>query len=434
MCQDTGTAIVIGKKGQEVWTGYSDEEALSKGIFNAYTQGNLRYSQNAPLNLYDEQNTATNLPAQIELYAVQGDEYHFLFLAKGGGSANKTNLFQETKVVLSPDTLLDFMTDKMKSLGTAACPPYHLAFVIGGTSAELNLKTVKLATARYLDGLPTQGSASGHAFRDLELEARLLEISRELAIGAQFGGRYFCLDTRVIRLPRHGASCPIGLGVSCSADRNIKAQITTEGIFLEQLETDPSKYLPESQAADEDAVRIDLNQPMKNIRAILSRYPVATRLFLNGKIIVARDIAHARLNERLKRGENLPDYLKDHIIYYAGPAKTPEGYPSGSFGPTTAGRMDPYVPIFQKQHVSLIMLAKGNRSKTVTDSCKKYGGFYLGSIGGPAARLGEECITNVEVLEYPELGMEAIFMITVKDFPAFIIVDDKGNDFFESLL
>jgi len=434
MCQDTGTAIVIGKKGQEVWTGYADEEALSKGIFNAYTRGNLRYSQNAPLSLYEEQNTGTNLPAQIELYAVPGDEYHFLFLAKGGGSANKTYLFQETKAVLSPDTLLDFMTERMKSLGTAACPPYHLAFVIGGTSAEFNLKTVKLATARYLDGLPIQGSASGHAFRDLELEARLLEISRQLGIGAQFGGRYFCLDTRVIRLPRHGASCPIGLGVSCSADRNLKAKITAQGIFVEQLETNPARYLPRIDVSDADAVRVDLDQPMDQIRAQLSQYPVATPLLLNGKIVVARDIAHAKLKERLDRGEALPDYVKNHIIYYAGPAKTPPGYASGSFGPTTAGRMDPYVPIFQARGASMIMLAKGNRSKMVTESCRKYGGFYLGSIGGPAARLGKECITSVETVEYEELGMEAIFMITVKDFPAFIIVDDKGNDFFEKLL
>ncbi len=434
MCQDTGTAIVIGKKGQGVWTGFSDEEALSKGILNAYTRGNLRYSQNAPLNMYDEKNTGTNLPAQIELYAVKGDEYHFLFMAKGGGSANKTYLFQETKAVLTPDGLLNFMTDKMKSLGTAACPPYHLAFVIGGTSAELNLKTVKLATARYLDGLPTKGSATGHAFRDLELEARLLEISRELGIGAQFGGRYFCLDTRVVRLPRHGASCPIGVGVSCSADRNLKAKITAKGIFVEQLETQPAQYLPQVDVADADAVPIDLNQSMDQIRAQLSQYPVATPLLLTGKIVVARDIAHAKLKERLDRGEGLPDYFKNHMIYYAGPAKTPPGHASGSFGPTTAGRMDPYVPIFQAQGASMVMLAKGNRSKGVTESCQKYGGFYLGSIGGPAARLGKECITSVETVEYEELGMEAIFMITVKDFPAFIIVDDKGNDFFEKLL
>ncbi len=434
MCQDTGTAIVIGKKGQNVWTGYSDEEALSKGIFNAYTKGNLRYSQNAPLTTFEEKNTGCNLPAQFELYAVQGDEYHFLFLAKGGGSANKTFLFQETKAVLTPENLLEFMKNKMKSLGTAACPPYHLAFVIGGTSAELNLKTLKLATARYLDSLPTEGSESGHAFRDLELEARLLKISRELGIGAQFGGKYFCLDVRVIRLPRHGASCPIGVGVSCSADRNIKAKITPKGIFLEQLEKDPAKYLPRVDVSKTEAVRVDLNRSMDQILAQLKHYPVATPLLLTGKIVVARDIAHAKIKESLDRGEPLPDYFKNHIIYYAGPAKTPPGYPSGAFGPTTAGRMDPYVPIFQALGGSLIMLAKGNRSRAVTESCKKFGGFYLGSIGGPAARLGKECITRVETIEYEELGMEAVFMITVKDFPAFIIVDDKGNDFFEKLL
>jgi len=434
MCQDTGTAIVIGKKGQQVWTGFSDEELLSKGVFNAYTQNNLRYSQNAPLNMYNEINTGSNLPVQIDLYATEGDAYTFLCVAKGGGSANKTYLFQETKAVLTPEKLVDFMTTKMKSLGTAACPPYHLAFVVGGTSAETNLKAVKLATTGYLDGLPSQGGESGHAFRDLGLEENLLKISRELGIGAQFGGKYFCHDVRVIRLPRHGASCPVGLGVSCSADRNIKAKITKAGIFLEQLETDPSKYLPEAQQVDDKAVRIDLNRSMDDIRAELSRYPVATRLLLTGNIVVARDIAHAQLNERLNRGENLPQYIKDHIIYYAGPAKTPQGYPSGSFGPTTAGRMDPYVPIFQKQGASLVMLAKGNRSKIVTDACKRYGGFYLGSIGGPAARLGKDCVTKVELIEYPELGMEAIYMITVKDFPAFIIVDDKGNDFFENLL
>jgi len=434
MCQDTGTAIVIGKKGQGVWTGYSDEEALSKGIFNAYTRGNLRYSQNAALTTFEEKNTGCNLPAQIELYAVQGDEYHFLFLAKGGGSANKTYLYQETKATLTPQRLMAFMKSKMKSLGTAACPPYHLAFAIGGTSAELNLKTVKLASARYLDGLPTKGSESGHAFRDLELEEQVLKISQELGIGAQFGGKYFCLDARVIRLPRHGASCPIGLGVSCSADRNIKAKITSRGIFLEQLEKNPAQYLPQVDIVDTDAVRLDLNQPMDRILAKLKQFPVATPLLLTGKIVVARDIAHAKLKERLDRGEPLPDYFKDHIIYYAGPAKTPPGYASGSFGPTTAGRMDPYVPIFQARGGSMIMLAKGNRSPEVTESCKKFGGFYLGSIGGPAARLGKECITSVETVEYEELGMEAIFMITVKDFPAFIIVDDKGNDFFEKLL
>ena len=434
MCQDTGTAIVIGKKGQQVWTGCCDEAALSRGIYNAYTHNNLRYSQNAPTTMFEEINTGSNLPAQIDLYACQGDNYKFLFIAKGGGSANKTYLFQETKAILTPQNLIKLMTEKMKSLGTAACPPYHLAFAVGGTSAEMNLKTVKLATAGYLDDLPTRGSESGHAFRDLELENQLLKISRELGIGAQFGGAYFCHDVRVVRLPRHGASCPIGLGVSCSADRNIKAKITTDGIFLEQLETDPSKYLPEPRGDKEAALQIDLDQPMDDIRAILSQYPVATRMLLTGKIVVARDIAHAKLSQRLKRGEGLPDYFKKHIIYYAGPAKTPDGYPSGSFGPTTAGRMDPYVPIFQQQGGSLIMLAKGNRSKQVVSACNQYGGFYLGSIGGPAARLGKECITNVETLEYPELGMEAIFLITVKDFPAFIIIDDKGHDFFESLL
>jgi fumarate hydratase class I len=434
MCQDTGTAIIIGKKGQQIWTGFSDEAALAEGVFRAYTRNNFRYSQNAPLSMFEEKNTGCNLPAQMDLYAVEGDEYHFLFIAKGGGSANKTFLYQETKTILSPEKLLAFMEAGMKALGTAACPPYHLAFVVGGTSAELNLKTVKLATAKYLDGLPAKGNRLGHAFRDLELEARLLEISRKLGIGAQFGGSYFCLDTRVIRLPRHGASVPIGLGVSCSADRNIKAKVTKEGIFLEQLETDPAKYLPSAAVSDHQAVDVDLNRPMDQIRAQLSQYPVATALRLTGQIVVARDMAHAKLKERLDRGESLPDYLRDHIVYYAGPAKTPSGFPSGSFGPTTAGRMDPYVPIFQARGGSLIMLAKGNRSKAVTESCKKYGGFYLGSIGGPAARLGKECITRVEAIEYPQFGMEAIFMITVKDFPAFIIVDDKGNDFFETLL
>jgi fumarate hydratase class I len=434
MCQDTGTAIVMGKKGQQVWTGFSDEKALSKGVFNAYTQTNLRYSQNAPLSMYEEKNTGCNLPAQVEIYATQGDTYKFLFIAKGGGSANKTYLYQETKAVLNPETLVDFLTAKMKTLGTAACPPYHLAFVVGGTSAEFNLKTVKLASAGYLDSLPTAGSETGHGFRDLELEKELLARARSLGIGAQFGGKYFCHDIRVVRLPRHGASCHIGIGVSCSADRNIKAKITADGIFLEQLETDPARFLPGPQDSDDDAVAIDLNQPMDEIRAILTQYPVATRLKLSGKIIVGRDIAHAKLKERLDSGQGLPQYLKDHIIYYAGPAKTPEGYASGAFGPTTAGRMDSYVPIFQAQGASMVMLAKGNRSKGVTDACKKYGGFYLGSIGGPAARLGKECITSVEVLEYPELGMEAIYMITVKDFPAFVLVDDKGNDFFENLL
>ena len=434
MCQDTGTAIVIGKKGQQIWTDFSEEEALSRGVYNAYTTNNLRYSQLAPLTMYDEKNTGCNLPAQIELYAAQGDRYNFLFMAKGGGSANKTFLYQETKAILFPEKLVSFMENSLKTIGTAACPPYHLAFVVGGTSAEINLKTVKLATAGYLDSLPSKGNEFGHAFRDLGLESRLLKISRELGIGAQFGGKYFCHDVRVIRLPRHGASCTIGLGVSCSADRNIKAKITGHGIFLEKLETEPAKYLPEPKTNKLDVVQIDLDKPMDEICATLNKYPVATPLLLSGKIIVARDIAHARLKERLDRGEDLPRYFKDHIIYYAGPAKTPDGYASGSFGPTTAGRMDLYVPCFQKQGGSMVMLAKGNRSKEVAKSCKKYGGFYLGSIGGPAARLGKECITKIEIIDYPELGMEAIFIITVKDFPAFIIIDDKGNDFYENLL
>ncbi len=434
MCQDTGTAIIMGKKGQQVWTGFSDKEAIARGVFEAYTENNLRYSQNAPLTMYDEINTGCNLPAQIEVFAAQGSAYKFLFLAKGGGSANKTYLFHKTRAVLNPGTLADFMKAKMKTLGTSACPPYHLAFCVGGTSAEFNLKTVKLASAGYLDDLPTKGSKTGHAFRDPELEEEILGISRELGIGAQFGGKYFCHDVRVVRLPRHGASCPVGIGVSCSADRNIKAKITKGGIYLEQLEKDPSKYLPETAGKDGEAVNIDLNRPMDEIRSILTKYPVAARLSLSGTIIVARDIAHAMLQERLDKGEGIPQYFKDHIIYYAGPAKTPEGHASGSFGPTTAGRMDTYVPIFQEQGASMVMLAKGNRSKTVTDACKKYGGFYLGSIGGPAARLGRECITKVEILEFPELGMEAIYKIEVKNFPAFIIVDDKGNDFFENLL
>ncbi|MFQ5598617.1 MAG: fumarate hydratase [Nitrospiria bacterium] len=433
MCQDTGTAIVIGKKGQQVWTGGSDEAAISEGIYKAYTKDNLRYSQNAPLTMYDEKNTGSNLPAQIELYATRGAAYHFLFIAKGGGSANKTFLYQETKAILNPESLVAFMKEKMKTLGTAACPPYHLVFVVGGTSAEMTLKTVKLATAGYLDHLPTRGDASAHAFRDLETEARLMAVSRELGIGAQFGGKYFCLDTRVIRLPRHGASCPIGLGVSCSADRHIKAKITREGIFLERLERNPAQYLVGKKTLESEGVRVDLDQPMDAIRALLSRYPVKTKLSLSGKIVVARDSAHAKLKEGLDAGGDLPAYFKDHIIYYAGPAKTPEGYASGSFGPTTAGRMDAYVPIFQARGGSLITLAKGNRSKIVTDACKQYGGFYLGSIGGPAGVLGKECITQVETIDYPELGMEAIFMITVKDFPAFIITDDKGNDFFDGL-
>ena len=434
MCQDTGTAIVIGKKGQQVWTGASDEEALSKGVFKAYTENYLRYSQNAPLTMYDEKNTGSNLPAQIDLYAAEGPVYEFLFIAKGGGSANKTFLFQETKAVLNPETLSAFMAGKMKTLGTAACPPYHLAFVVGGTSAEANLKTVKLATAGYLDALPTRGNEGGQAFRDKDMEENVLRISRDLGIGAQFGGKYFCLDVRVIRLPRHGASCPIGLGVSCSADRNIKARITRDGLFIETLETQPARFLPEPGWSEERAVRLELNQPMDQIRATLKQYPVSTRLVLNGDIVVARDMAHAKLKERLDRGEDLPSYFKNHIIYYAGPAKTPPGYACGSFGPTTAGRMDPYVPFFQARGGSMVMLAKGNRSALVKEACETYGGFYLGSIGGPAARLAKECITRMEILEYPELGMEAIYRITVKDFPAFIITDDKGNDFFDRLL
>jgi fumarate hydratase class I len=433
MCQDTGTAIVIGKKGQQIWTGYSDEEALSKGVFKAYTSNYFRYSQQAPLSMYEERNTGCNLPAQVELYAAQGDSYRFLFIAKGGGSANKTFLFQETKAILSPESLEDFLSNKMKVLGTAACPPYHLAFVIGGASAELNLKTVKLATAGYLDQLPDSGNERGRAFRDKNVEDRLLRRSAELGLGAQFGGKYFCLDVRVIRLPRHGASCPIGMGVSCNADRNIKAKITGGGIYLEELEPNPSRFLPEPAWKEESAVPIDLNRPMDEIRSVLSRIPVSTRLILSGRIVVARDIAHMRLKERLDKGEDLPGYFKDHIIYYAGPAKTPPGEASGSFGPTTAGRMDPYVPLFQERGASLVMLAKGNRSSLVKESCKKFGGFYLGSIGGPAARLAKECITGMEVLDYPELGMEAIFMITVRDFPAFLITDDKGNDFFDKL-
>lgn len=437
LCQDTGTAIVMGKKGHRIRTDFNDEAALSEGIYRAYTNNNLRYSQNAPLSLYDEKNTGCNLPAQIDLYATRGNAYDFLFIAKGGGSANKTYLFQETKAVLTPERLADFLTDKMRGIGTAACPPYHLGIAIGGTSVEMNLKTVKLATAGYLDMLPTSGNEHGHAFRDPAMEIELLDRSRALGIGAQFGGKHFCLNVRVIRLPRHGASCPIGMGVSCSAHRNIKAKIDKKGIFLEALETGPAKYLDQLPADREkktDVVSIDLNRSMDDIRSILSKYPVATRLSLSGKIVVARDIAHAKLKTHLDRGEPLPQYLRDHMIYYAGPAKTPKGYASGSFGPTTAGRMDPYVPLFQEHGASLVMLAKGNRSEAVTRSCQTHGGFYLGSIGGPAARLGKECITGVEILEYPELGMEAVFMITVKNFPAFIIVDDKGNDFFAPLI
>ncbi len=435
MCQDTGTAIVMGKKGDRVFTGCSDEKYLSKGAFDAYTQNYLRYSQNAPLTMYKEVNTKTNLPAQIDISAVEGDTYQFLFMAKGGGSANKTALFQMTKAILnSEESLIDFMLEKMKGLGTAACPPYHVAFVIGGTSAETNLKAVKLASARYLDTLPVKGSETGHAFRDLEIEEKVLEKSQKLGLGAQFGGKHFALDIRVIRLPRHGASCPVGIGVSCSADRQIKGKITQAGIFLEQLEENPKQYLPAKEPEMKAVVEIDLNRPMDEIRAELSKYPVATRLSLTGKIIVARDIAHAKFMERYESGEGLPEYLKQHIIYYAGPAKTPDGKASGSFGPTTAGRMDPYVPVFQKEGASMVMLAKGNRSAQVTDACKEYGGFYLGSPGGPAARLGKDFIKNVELLEYEELGMEAVYMITVENFPAFIIVDDKGNDFYAGLL
>ncbi len=432
-CQDTGTAIIMGKKGQRVWTDGNDEEALSRGVYNTYVNENLRYSQNAPLNMYDEVNTGTNLPAQIDLYATEGDEYKFLCIAKGGGSANKTYLYQETKALLTPGRLEEYLIEKMKSLGTAACPPYHLAFVIGGTSAEANLKTVKLASAKYYDYLPTEGNELGQAFRDIELEERLKKASEELGLGAQFGGKYFAHDVRVIRLPRHGASCPVGMGVSCSADRNIKAKINRDGIWIEKMEDNPARLIPESyrQTGEGGGVKIDLNRPMAEILAELSRYPVSTRLSLNGTIIVGRDIAHAKLKERIDRGEGLPQYIKDHPIYYAGPAKTPEGYASGSMGPTTAGRMDSYVDLFQSHGGSMIMLAKGNRSQQVTDACKKYGGFYLGSIGGPAAILAQESIKSLECVEYPELGMEAIWKIEVEDFPAFILVDDKGNDFFQ---
>ncbi len=435
MCQDTGTALVMARKGRQVWTWSDDEEEITKGVFKAYTQNYLRYSQNAPLSMYEEFNTRTNLPAQIDIASVSGEEYHFLFVAKGGGSANKSNLFQETRRLLrSERTLIDFMLGKMKALGTTGCPPYYIAFVVGGTSAEMNLKTVKLATARYLDSLPTKGSELGHAFRDIDLEAKLLQYSRGFGIGAQFGGKYFAHAVRVIRLPRHGASCPIGIGVSCSADRHIKGKITRNGIFLEQLEENPAKYLPEVEPEIKAAVQINLNRPMDEIRAELSKYPVSTRLALNGKIVVARDIAHAKFMERYEQGKGLPEYLKHHIVYYAGPSKRPEGEISGSFGPTTASRMDSYVPIFQKEGASMIMLAKGNRSREVTGSCRVHGGFYLGSIGGPAARLGKDFIKKVELIEYEELGMEAVYMITVENFPAFIIIDDKGNDFYADLL
>ena len=435
LCQDTGTAIIHGEKGQQVWTGYCDEEALSLGVYNTYTQENLRYSQNAPLNMYDEVNTRCNLPAQIDLEAAEGMEYRFLCVTKGGGSANKTYLFQETKALLNPDTLVPFLVEKMKTLGTAACPPYHIAFVIGGTSAEKNLLTVKLASTHYYDSLPTTGNEYGRAFRDVELEARLLEEARKIGLGAQFGGKYFAHDVRVVRLPRHGASCPVGMGVSCSADRNIKCKINRDGIWIEKLDDNPAELIPEElrNAGEGNAVRIDLNQPMSEILKELDKYPVSTRLSLNGTIIVGRDIAHARLKERLDRGEDLPQYIKDHPIYYAGPAKTPAGMACGSMGPTTAGRMDPYVDLFQSHGGSMVMLAKGNRSQAVTDACRKHGGFYLGSIGGPAAILAQNNIKSIKCLEYPELGMEAIWQIEVEDFPAFILVDNKGNDFFTQI-
>lgn len=441
MCQDTGTAIIKGERGQYVLTEGTDERALSRGVYNAYTQDNLRYSQNAPLSMYEEKNTGCNLPAQIELYADTKPEsdrdYHFLFMAKGGGSANKSYLFQETKAILNHESMMHFLEGKIRSLGTAACPPYHLGIVIGGTSAEYALKTAKYASARYLDTLPTHGSETAHGFRDLEMEEKVLDMTRHMDIGAQFGGKYFCHDVRVIRLPRHGASLPVAIAVSCSADRQAKAKITPEGIFLEKLETNPGQYLPELTDADIDhkggddtAVKIDLSKPMDEILATLSKYPIKTRVSMTGTMIVARDIAHAKIRERIEAGEPMPEYMKNHSVYYAGPAKTPEGMASGSFGPTTAGRMDPYVDPFQEKGGSMIMVAKGNRSKQVTDACKKHGGFYLGSIGGPAAVLAKNCIKKVEVLEYPELGMEAVWKIEVEDFPAFIVVDDKGNDFF----
>jgi fumarate hydratase class I len=435
-CQDTGTAIVKGKKGQFVLTDGRDEEAISRGIYDTYLTDNLRYSQMAPLDMYTEVNTGTNLPAEIEIAAVDGDAYKFLFMAKGGGSANKSYLFQETKALLNPASLLEFVAAKMDLLGTSACPPYHLALVVGGTSAEFALKTAKLASARYLDALPLEGNDLGRGFRDLELEAEILKVSQQSGIGAQFGGKYFCHDVRVIRLPRHGASCPVAIAVSCSADRQALGKITSEGVFLEELEHDPAQFLPEitDEHLDTDVVQIDLNRPMDEIRATLGALPIKTRVSLTGPVIVARDIAHAKLKERLDDGDGLPQYFKDHCVYYAGPAKTPEGFASGSFGPTTAGRMDSYVDLFQEQGASLVMLAKGNRSKAVTDACKRHGGFYLGSIGGPAARLAQDCIRSVEVLEYPELGMEAVWKIEVENFPAFIVVDDKGNDFFEEVI
>ncbi|GGT76866.1 fumarate hydratase [Actinomadura citrea] len=432
MCQDTGTAIVMGKRGQHVLTDGDDERHISHGVYDAYTKLNLRYSQMAPVTMWDEKNTGSNLPAQIELYATPGDAYKFLFMAKGGGSANKSFLFQETKAVLNPKRMMSFLEEKIRSLGTAACPPYHLAIVVGGTSAEYALKTAKYASAHYLDAMPAEGSPLGHGFRDLELELQVFELTQRLGIGAQFGGKYFCHDVRVVRLPRHGASCPVAIAVSCSADRQALAKITAEGVFLERLETDPAQYLPDTtdEHLDDDVVAIDLNRPMAEIRAELTRYPVRTRLSLTGPLVVARDIAHAKIKERLDAGEPMPGYLRDHAVYYAGPAKTPEGYASGSFGPTTAGRMDSYVEQFQAAGGSLVMLAKGNRSKQVTDACREHGGFYLGSIGGPAARLAQDCIKKVEVLEYPELGMEAVWKIEVEDFPAFVVVDDKGEDFF----
>jgi fumarate hydratase class I len=434
-CQDTGTATVIGKKGQQVWTGGDDEEAISRGIYNAYSRENLRYSQTAPLTMYEEVNTGTNLPAQIDIYATGGMAYDFLFVAKGGGSANKTFLFQETKALLNPVSLEKFLVEKMQTLGTAACPPYHLVFVIGGTSAEACLKTVKLASAKYLDALPTSGNELGRAFRDVELEGRVLKAAQACGIGAQFGGKYFALDVRIVRLPRHGASCPVGMGVSCSADRNIRARIDKDGLWLEALETNPGRFIPEKlrAASATHRVKIDLNCPMPEILAELTLHPVTTQIELTGTIVVARDIAHAKLKERLDSGGGLPDYFKNHPVYYAGPAKTPAGLPSGSFGPTTAGRMDSYVELFQSHGASMVMIAKGNRSKAVTDSCHKHGGFYLGSIGGPAAILAKENIRHVEILEYPELGMEAVWKIDVVDFPAFILVDDKGNDFFQQI-
>lgn len=436
ICQDTGTATVFAKKGQKVWTGGDDTEALSRGIYKTYTQEYLRYSQTVPIDMYTEKNSGTNLPAQIDIYATKGNEYEFMFVAKGGGSANKSMLFQETKALLTPEKLEAYLIDKIKNLGTAACPPYHIAFVIGGTSAEDTLKTVKLASTKYLDTLPTKGNEHGQAFRDVELEEKILKATYNMGVGAQFGGKYMALDIRIIRLPRHGASCPVGIGVSCIADRNIKAKINRDGIWIEKLENNPGRFIPEQwRKPDESgAVKIDLNLPMPQILAELSKHPVGTRLSLNGTIIVGRDIAHAKLKERIDKGEGLPEYIKNHPIYYAGPAKTPAGMPSGSFGPTTAGRMDSYVDLFQSQGGSLVMIAKGNRSQAVTDACKKFGGFYLGSIGGPAAILAEENIKKVELIEYPELGMEAIYRIEVVDFPAFILVDDKGNDFYKQVM